>query len=555
MSSFSYSRGSGGILSLKTFGLPHNGDERKSHAISPKDLAIIDKFDNVIDEVVKELFDEVLDKIVGFFNNEAGTSRNVNKAHVKVTSRKLMMTIVRCNISDVGRITEGVMNRLEGEVSSTVVLKPGDTNVFSVVDKLRSNSKKEKQLLIVEQAESLSPNILNGLFYALSSLTGNIKILLCLRMSTKRATFFSALSRRVLSSLDVKCFSLSTSEKVFDRLVSAVLLNPTFTHLKIEPSFARFLRSSFFRDDFSITFVKKSLRFALMQQLWRMQKLDTSNESSKKFTSGMDDYMNVLTFLHDCLFGSEERTQQFPSSSLLKLHEDVQLEGFLEKTDASSEYKEWLQSLRHLSDEELSELLRRKEIAKYDIKIESVNTSEEASGKSRQSSEKALEKTSVLRLKEMMRERISAAHRNPQALARQKAVKNMENLLRSVLRPISSLPISSNFLIGMNTTHSLAPDVVQHIEESIVSQKGQLLNIAVHALLKQGRWKTVALSEWGKTFAADCIAEHADVDETQIEPMFFACVGQLEVMGIVRGSSDHETPSVTIAHHVLTSVV
>ncbi|XGW15762.1 hypothetical protein V3C99_001313 [Haemonchus contortus] len=552
MSSFSYSRGSGGILSLKTFGLPHNGDERKSHAISPKDLAVIDKFDNVIDEVVRELFDEVLDKIVGFFNNEVGTSRNMNRTHAKVASRKLMMAIVRCNISDVGRITNGVMNRLQGEVNSTVVLKPGDTNVFSVVDKLRSNSEKEKQLLIVEQAESLSPNILNGLFYALSSLTGNIRILLCLRMSTKRATFFSALSRRILSSLDVKCFSLYSSEKVFDRLVSAVLLNPTFIHLKIEPSFARFLRSSFFRDDFSITFVKKSLRFALMQQLWRMQKLDTSNESSKKFTSGMDDYMNVLTFLHDCLFGSEEKPQQFPSSSLLKLHEDVQLEGFL---DASTEYKEWLQSLRHLSDEELSELLRRKEIAKYDIKIESVSTSDEASGKSRQSSEKVLEKTSVLRLKEMMRERISAAHRNPQALARQKAVKNMENLLRSVLRPISSLPNSSNFLIGMNTTHSLAPDVIQHIEESIVSQKGQLLNIAVHALLKQGRWKTVALSEWGKTFAADCIAENADVDEAQIEPMFFACVGQLEVMGIVRGSSDHETPSVTIAHHVLTSVV
>ncbi|VDO23757.1 unnamed protein product [Haemonchus placei] len=432
--------------------------QTKSHAISPKDLAIIDKFDNVIDEVVRELFDEVLDKIVGYFNNEEGTIHHKNKAQVKVTSRKMIMAIIRCNISDVGRITDGVMNRLQGEVSSTVVLKPGDTNVFNVVDKLRSNGEKEKQLLIVEQAESLSPNILNGLFYALSSLTGNIRILLCLRMSTKRATFFSALSRRVLSSLDLKCFSLSSSEKVFDRLVSAVLLNPTFTHLKIEPSFARFLRSSFFRDDFSITFVKKSLRFALMQQLWRMQKLDTSNESSKKFTSSMDDYMNVLTFLHDCLFGSEKIafTKSNPN-----------------EVCRSGEY-----------------------------------------------------------------------FQPPQQI-----------LLRSVLRPISSLPNSSNFLIGMNTINSLAPDVVQHIEESIVSQKGQLLNIAVHALLKQGRWKTVALSEWGKTFAADCIAEHADVDEIQIEPMFFACVGQLEVMGIVRGSSDHETPSVTIAHHVLTSVV
>ncbi|KAK6024747.1 hypothetical protein OSTOST_09440 [Ostertagia ostertagi] len=161
----------------------------------------------------------------------------------------------------------------------------------------------------------------------------------------------------------------------------------------------------------------------------------------------------------------------------------------------------------------------------------------------------------LLAFEEMMRERISAAQRNPQTLARQKAVKSIEDVLRSVLRPLSSFPHSSDFLIGGNTAHSLTPNVVQDVEESIMSQKRQLLSIALHALLKQGRWKTVSLSEWGKTFAADCATEGVKADEAQIEQMFFACVGQFELIGIIRSSSDRETPSVTIAHHVLSSIM
>ncbi|KAK5964629.1 hypothetical protein GCK32_007286 [Trichostrongylus colubriformis] len=267
MSSFSYAPGTGAVLSLEGFVLPSHGKERKSHALRSEDVAIIGKFESVIDDVVKEVFNEVLNKV-----------RDVGP------DGKLLMGVVRCNISDVERITDGVVERLQREISSTVVLKPDDTNMLGVVNKIRSDNGKGKRMLIVEQAESLSPQLLNGLFYSISSIDSDIIILLCLRMSTKRTTFFSALSRRVLASFELRSFSIAPSEEVFDRLVSAVLLNPSFTHLKVEPSFARFLRASFFRDDFSITFVKKSLRFALMQHLWKMHKLPPdSNVCSRCF--------------------------------------------------------------------------------------------------------------------------------------------------------------------------------------------------------------------------------------------------------------------------------
>ncbi|KAK6020720.1 hypothetical protein OSTOST_13623 [Ostertagia ostertagi] len=242
MSSFSYSPGSGAILSLKGFEVPPQGKERKPYTVRLDDIATMDRFDSEIDEVVKELFDEVLNKIVGFFKSDVGTPNFKSNASAKLTPRKLMMAMVRCNFSDVGRITDGVIGRLQREISSTVVLKPGEMNIFGVVNKLRSDNGKGKRLLVVEQGESLSPQLLNGLFYCLSTVSSSIIVLLCLRMSTKRATFFSAMSRRVLASLDVRCYSISSSDEVFDRLASAVLLNPTFTNLKIEPTFARFLR-------------------------------------------------------------------------------------------------------------------------------------------------------------------------------------------------------------------------------------------------------------------------------------------------------------------------
>lgn len=98
---------------------------------------------------------------------------------------------------------------------------------------------------MIEQAESLNSELLNGLFYSLGGLNKEISILLCLRMFTKRATFTSALSRRVLSSLHMRCFSLSTSTDLFDRLAYAVLLNPSFTHLKLEPELTKYLRLAF----------------------------------------------------------------------------------------------------------------------------------------------------------------------------------------------------------------------------------------------------------------------------------------------------------------------
>ncbi|KAK6054919.1 hypothetical protein COOONC_07570 [Cooperia oncophora] len=349
MSSFSYSPGSGAVLSLKGFEVPSHGRERKPYALRPEDIAIIDKFDSVIDEVVKELFDKVLNNIVDFFKKDVGTIHHKNKTFTKLTPRKFLTAVVRCNISDVSRITDGVLSRLQREISSIVVLKPGDTNIFGVVNQLRSEKEKGKQLLIVEQAESLSPQLLNGLFYSLSSISGDIIILLCLRMSTKRATFFSAVPRRLLASLDMKCFSISSSEETFDRLASAVLLHLSFTHLEMEPSFVKFLRSSFFRDDFSISFVKKSLRFALMQYLWKGH-IDSKVGIREKFASEMDEYMNVLDFLHGYLYDSEDGSEQRHSSSLLKLHEDVQLEGF-ESIAASSEYKYWMQSLKQASNE------------------------------------------------------------------------------------------------------------------------------------------------------------------------------------------------------------
>lgn len=404
---------------------------------------------------------------------------------------------------------------------------------------------------MIEQAESLNSELLNGLFYSLGGLNKEISILLCLRMFTKRATFTSALSRRVLSSLHMRCFSLSTSTDLFDRLAYAVLLNPSFTHLKLEPELTKYLRSSFFRDNFSVSYLKKCLRFALLQHLWFGRKSEREGDASMQFSRDVNQYFKALTFLQRSICRTDD-CKEGGETPLLRLHEDVQRGGFSGKICCSSEYKYWLQSLRQMCREEFNEMLQREEFLADNVRLpEDLGT--ECPETIKQGSQSSFESvTSILQLKEKMKERIAQSQRNPDTLLRQKAIQDIEKALRAVLRPMSSFSHFDGFLFGESTVPFLAPDMSDDVEQSLAKQSTSVMSTALDALLKQGRWKTVTFVDWGRTFAANCISQDT-TENSNLEQMFFASVGQLELMGIIRGSADHENPTVTIAHHVLSA--
>ncbi|WKX99428.1 hypothetical protein Q1695_014369 [Nippostrongylus brasiliensis] len=550
MNSFSYSRGSGAVLSLKGFELKGSGHDKKPFRVREDDLAVLRKFDAAIDDVADTVFSDVLTKIGDFFKNSYTTHKPSTSS--RLTPRKLNVGIVQCNVSDLDRITNGVRDRLDDEAVDVVVLKSGDANVFATVSKIRSG--KGKQLLVVEQGENLSSQLVNGLFYSLQSLHNNVAVLLCLRMSTKLPSFYSMFSRRVLAALRMQNFSPFSSEDIFERLVSAALLNPKFTPLKFDPTFIAFLRSVFFRDDFSIAAIKKCIRFAILRRLFSRRQPDIKGTLAHKFEDGVDEYMKVLRFLQSCLYNGEgEKRHSF--TALLELHEQIQLDGFPGKLCNTNEYGDWMHSLKQMTPEEFSGLLQHEGIADYNIKLTVPDDDAESSMKGKDAVEKPLgEVKSILHLKEMMKKRMSMSQRNPQNVARQKAINDLENTLRNVLRPFSSLPHSDDLLVGADTVQFLRPDICHDIEESILTRSTSLLAIALHALSKQGRWKTVSLSEWGKTFAMDCKAQGIRGKDTDLEQMFFACVGQFEIMGIIRGSADRRTPTATIAHHVLLPV-
>ncbi|VDM65760.1 unnamed protein product [Strongylus vulgaris] len=77
------------------------------------------------------------------------------------------------------------------------------------------------------------------------------------------------------------------------------------------------------------------------------------------------------------------------------------------------------------------------------------------------------------------------------------------------------------------------------------------LNIAVHTLIGQERWKIVPLAEWAKSFVVEMINQGIVMDRKRMEAIFFACVGQLEYIGIIRASSATKFASVTVVYHLL----
>ncbi|KAJ1348610.1 hypothetical protein KIN20_003953 [Parelaphostrongylus tenuis] len=583
MSPMSFSNGSC-ILSLDSLKAPSfPGVSKKSLKAVPltHQLTVVDELAAIIDNTVKELVNDVLNQIANFFTTDDRVIQRENIFSQRYTIRKLKAGIVQCNVSDVGHLINGLLDRLQGTVCDPIVLKSGDMDIRGVVNRIRDCNGNRKPLVVVEQSESCNASLLNGLIYSLASIRSDTLILLCL--STKKTMLTSIVSRKCLSLLHARSFSFFTPEEVFDLLVPAVMINPQCTDLRFNPEFLIFLRSSFFRDNFSVSHMKKCLRFAFFRHHFTRSISDPRQETSDAFVREMDTYMGALNFLHTNLYsfssscgavvrGALRRTRGRWFDLALMAHQAVHPSGVGEisysrfikllkvvipnmfnpyKPVRSIRTRNWIQSLKNMSHEEFSAVLLHPGIAVHNISLPP-----NIQNKDTETLVKLPEdKMTAIALKERMKEIIAAKQRNPYVKARQKAILDIENVLRSVLRPFSSFSNSSQFLVGEECIHSLAPNIVKDIEASLAMESASPLSIALHALLKQGRWKIVDLSKWGETFSVDASEQSLKATEDQIESMFFACVGQLEHMGIIKASKERETLSVVIAHHVLGQTV
>ncbi|CAJ0598758.1 unnamed protein product [Cylicocyclus nassatus] len=548
MSSFSYSDG-GGVLSLRNIGiLGGTQDSRRSAKVHrAKDLSILDAFDAEIDSNVNSVFNGVLEEITNFFLSSATLRENI--FGLRRVSRKLKTAVVQCSAAEVGRLVHGVLSGLGREIGEHVVVKSGQTNINDVISRFEDCGGKKKQLLVIEQGESFSSQFFNGLFSSLADLTCEIIILLCI--STKQIMFTSRVSRRTMSLLCIRRFLFCLSHETFNKMLADILLNPSYTDMRLHPLLLRFIRSSFCRDDFSVSSIKTCIRFALLHHLWTKSSFDSSEDESEDFISSTDKYLGVLRFLHDNIRLREQRKEYF--SQLLKLHEDVQLNGFGAVASLPN-YRDWMQSITSMCDDEIKQMLNYEGISSLNLKLQTCSEDrlERNEVELDKTSKTLNEKTTVLQLKNKMKEIIAARQRNPQLIARQKLIGDIENNFRSILQPTTSFPHARSFLIGNDTADFISPDTVSKVESSLAGTAGKnALTVAVRTLTSQGRWKTVSLAEWGKSFASEMMQQGLAKDIRSMDATFFACVGQLEYMGIIRASSSAKSPSVAIAYHLL----
>ncbi|RCN33874.1 hypothetical protein ANCCAN_20295 [Ancylostoma caninum] len=396
-----------------------------------KDIASLDSFDEEIDRNVRQIFNGVLEQIVDFFLSSPPQREDVFRR--KLLARKVKTAIVQCSAADVNRLIDGVLGRMSREIGEHVVVKSGQADIHEVVSKFEGCSGKRKQLLVIEQAESLSSKFLNGLFYSLPSLRCDIIILLC--VSTKQIMFTSRVSRRCLALLHARRFLFSLSPEVFYNLVTNVLFNPPFTDLRLQAGFLRFIRCSFLRDEFSVAHLKKCIRFALLHRLWMNRSPDPLAMVTAIFIGNMDEYFGALNFLNDNFHVSCESKER--NSELIALHEDVQAAGFLGIAN-SSKYRDWTQSVSRMSETDIKRMMDHKGIRGYNIKLDVPDQSDvavqrEADPSKLLSSKPLTEKTSVLQLKNKMKEIIAARQLNPQLLARQRLIREVEVLIFPVL--------------------------------------------------------------------------------------------------------------------------
>uniref|UniRef100_A0A1I7XH42 ORC3_N domain-containing protein n=1 Tax=Heterorhabditis bacteriophora TaxID=37862 RepID=A0A1I7XH42_HETBA len=204
---------------------------------------------------------------------------------------KLRVAIVQCNFADVNQMIYNV----ENELFNNIGIKHGETirisscgiPINTVIDRIRDIN---CSLITIEQVESMSSEYLDQLFSLLASFNISVPVLVC--VSTNSMMFTSLCSQRTLELLRSKSFSLALADKIFARVMNALM---SFKDIRFCGELLRFIRIQFFANDFSVAGIKKAVRFSVLQQFLKNPMWCFQNEA--EFMEQVEAYNILLSTL------------------------------------------------------------------------------------------------------------------------------------------------------------------------------------------------------------------------------------------------------------------
>ncbi|MFH4976145.1 hypothetical protein AB6A40_002854 [Gnathostoma spinigerum] len=445
-------------------------------------------------------------------------------------------------------------------------------SLYSLVEDIRRKSTSGVVHVLLEQAECIPGSFIDDLVTVLSEEASTYDVVLLMTISTDISSIYSRCSRQTYFKLDIRCFEFPSPPTI----LGEVLRNLTFhvghpEQIRVGADLLQTLIEHFNKVNFSIDDVKKLVHISLFD-------LCCSSESEsmvicdEESESRLPIYVSILRLLFQL---TNELPQKFEND--LGLHIKLQLNSDF-FTDKNECYSTWTSIWATWSADELIAALRTildvvedyhleiidnlknllSDLTNIDEKVAEMRRSvanDSADSSNSPAVKQKASRMSYQQMQERLKERMSVGRQFDILRSyRQEFVKLATELFSSYLTRFDSWPEMKGCLLhgGTDLLVKACPVTNDAFEKCLTlsrltedksKSKHTQLDICscYRALMYSSQTiKSVHLADWLNHFVAD-IESLPNVDNLT---RFFKCVGELELMGIVKISNNRNTSRV-----------
>lgn len=518
-------------------------------------------------------------------------SENEGKKALSVFSpnesmRNIRTALVQCNFTDVSRLIDDFrlkMRDLPNCQPYTDMLVTENDSIHEVIDRISETRSNSLCILIIRQFESLRSRFLDNLVTLLYSnvkchvTLPRIRMVVC--VSTSPTFFRQNCEIETINMLELKQFKFTKLDDIFSKIVS------TGIHYYFQPprpapknieeddpnalqsfdcspalfsgQFMAYLQNRFFGCDYSISALIQAVKFALLQKyiedpFWRED--DVHSEELKKYDGILKAFLNE--------FGENSEHE------LLKMHFQIQSNpNFWQEVRNETVFREKKQFLfESKSKKNLLDYCDRimKTVVNLDAQfcerlLELKKKLEEATSEPGEKVEEATNKTpskmSFHDLQKQQKKAMKDKQNNPILTAKTAIFEHVMKLFEAVLKPY---PASWRNVIGDSswsddTVKTTLDSSDEHdIEQCLLNAENNStmpLAVAWRSLLCHRSFKSVSIKDWAQLFW-----DNTDLSQQQAKQAFFAAAGQLEHIGLIRGSADRKSTNVNVLYHPISFI-
>ncbi|CAI2349621.1 unnamed protein product [Caenorhabditis sp. 36 PRJEB53466] len=557
---------------------------KEKHRYFKQFIEDVTRFNEKVSESTEPIYSKATTRIAKWLleDTESGaTATSVFSPHESAGT--IRTALVQCNFTDIGRHIRDLKLKIleleEKRKGVTVILVTENDAIHSIIDRIAS-AKSGLSIVLIRQFESLRPQFLDSLISLIFSTQSTRHVVARLRfvvcVSTSPSFFTQTCATNTLTLLQLQQFKFTRLDDVFEKIVATGIhagFRPPIPKSKSieddDPNrlysfdcapavfsgpFLKYLKDRFFGCDFSVSALEKAIQFALLQKYledatWRedvheaeLQKYDVVFEAFKR-----EFWEGDAISLHIQLQSEPNFWKEFKESTIFQ-----QRKQFLFDTNSRTNLVEFAQKLC----DDFAEIDENWCTTLEDL-MRKLGETRLLAPPTPTQSKPTVGRMSMAEWQKQSKAAIEAKQNDPIRAAKSAVYAHVMRMFESTLKPYPSTwrnvvgaPFWTNGEVKVSLDSSDEFDIEKCLLEG-PADPNHPISVAWRALLSHRSFKIVPMTEWAAEFLKHV---KMSMSKKEAKNAFFAAAGQLEHIGLIRGSADRQSANVNVLYHPLSVI-